>query len=134
MTSKAPQPVDLILGRNIRLRRVMKGISQTALASKIGVTFQQVQKYEGGTNRVSASRLSRIAQVLDAPVGVFFDGGPNERKEARKDHSPLALLSERQALRVARALLKIADPNIRKSCMKLVEKLAEDRKTHRRQT
>ena len=134
MTSKAPQPVDLILGRNIRVRRVMKGISQTALASKIGVTFQQVQKYEGGANRVSASRLSRIAQVLDAPVGVFFDGGPNERKEAQKGHSPLALLSEPQALRVARAFLRIANPDIRNSCMKLVEKLAEDRKTHRRQT
>jgi transcriptional regulator with XRE-family HTH domain len=134
MTSKAPQPLDLILARNIRIRRLNKGISQTALASRIGVTFQQVQKYERGANRVSASRLFRIAQVLDAPVGVFFDGGPNERKETRRDHSPLALLSVPQALRVAKALLKIADPNIRKSCLELVEKLAEDRKTHRRQT
>lgn len=98
MTSKVPQAVDFILGRNIRLRRMMKGISQTALASKIGVTFQQVQKYEGGANRVSASRLSEIAQVLGAPVGVFFDGGPNERKEAQNGQSPLALLSEPQAL------------------------------------
>jgi hypothetical protein len=81
-----------------------------------------------------ADRRGRIAQVLDAPVGVFFDGGPNERKEAQNDHSPLALLSEPQALRVARAFLRIANPDIRKSCMKLVEKLAEDRKTHRRQT
>jgi transcriptional regulator with XRE-family HTH domain len=126
MTSKAPQAVDFILGRNIRLRRMMKGISQTALASKIGVTFQQVQKYEGGANRISASRLSQIAQVLEAPIGVFFDGGPNERKEAQNGQSPLALLSEPQALRVARALIRIADPDIRKSCMKLVERLAEN--------
>ena len=131
MTAKAPQAVDLIVGRNIRLRRLSTGISQTELASKIGVTFQQVQKYEKGANRVGASRLSRIAQVLNVPIAALFDGGPKAGPEERSDESPLALLSEPQTLRVVRAFAKVADPEIQRSIVGLLENLVRQQKKSR---
>ena len=131
MTSKSPQAVDVIVGRNIRLRRLSKGISQTELASKIGVTFQQVQKYEKGVNRVGASRLSRIAQVLNVPVAEFFDGGPGAETEDRSGESPLALLSEPQTLRLVKAFSKITESGVRRAMVVLLENLVRNQKTVR---
>jgi transcriptional regulator with XRE-family HTH domain len=131
MNSKSPQAVDLIVGRNIRLHRLSKGISQTDLASKIGVTFQQVQKYEKGANRVGASRLSRIAQVLQIPVAALFDGGPGAGTEDRSDESPLALLSEPQALRLVKAFSKVEDSEVRRSMVSLLENLVRKQKRFR---
>jgi transcriptional regulator with XRE-family HTH domain len=131
MASKGPQPVDVIVGRNIRLRRLSKGISQTELASKIGVTFQQVQKYEKGVNRVGASRLSHIAKALNVPVAEFFDGGPGPEKGDRSGESPLALLSQPQALRVVKAFSKIAESEVRRAIVGLLEKLVRNPKTFR---
>ncbi len=72
--SNGPDPIDIHVGQNIRRRRSQLGMSQEALARALGLTFQQVQKYERGTNRVSASRLWRLAEALDAPITFFFEG------------------------------------------------------------
>src|SRR3954471_25011680 len=72
-TVKGPQPVDKHVGKRIRMRRLMSGMSQATLGGKLGVTFQQVQKYENGSNRIGASRLYHIAQVLDVPPAFFFE-------------------------------------------------------------
>lgn len=71
---KGPNPVDVHVGRRVRIRRVLCGLSQTALADQLGLTFQQLQKYESGANRISASRLWQIAQILDVPISWFFMG------------------------------------------------------------
>jgi len=71
---KSPHPVDIHVGRRVKTRRVLRGMSQTNLADQLGLTFQQLQKYESGANRVSASRLWEIAQILDVPVAWFFEG------------------------------------------------------------
>ncbi len=71
---KSPHPVDVHVGRGVRSRRVLCGMTQSVLAEQIGLTFQQLQKYESGANRISASRLWEIAQILDVPVASFFDG------------------------------------------------------------
>ena len=74
MSVKRPDPVDVEVGHRIRIERLARGLSQTALANQLGVTFQQVQKYEKGVNRVGAGRLTKIAEVLGLPVGMFFTG------------------------------------------------------------
>lgn len=74
---KSPDPIDVYVGARVRLRRKVLGISQEALAGAIGLTFQQVQKYERGSNRISASKLYRIAKILTAPMNYFFDGVPD---------------------------------------------------------
>jgi transcriptional regulator with XRE-family HTH domain len=71
---KSPHPVDIHVGRRIRIRRVMRELSQSNLADQLGLTYQQLQKYESGANRISASRLWQIAQILETPVGWFFEG------------------------------------------------------------
>src|SRR3954453_23874231 len=84
---KEPQPIDRHVGARIRHKRMMLGVSQEALGDALGVTFQQVQKYEKGMNRVGASRLQAIANFLEVPVSYFFDGagGKKQRGGARKD-------------------------------------------------
>ena len=97
MLARTPDPLDVMVGAKIRIFRSHRGISQTDLARKIGVAFQQVQKYEKGTNRIGASRLSRIAAVLGISVGELFEM-PGETAQDGK--SPLQLLSGRDELRV----------------------------------
>src|SRR5947199_8158727 len=76
MSTKAPNPVDKYVGSRVRMRRIMLGMSQEKLGEALGLTFQQVQKYEKGTNRVGASRLQQISEILKVPVSFMFDGGP----------------------------------------------------------
>ena len=102
MTPKEPDPVDVEVGQRIRIQRLQSGLSQTSLAEQLGVTFQQVQKYEKGVNRVGAGRLTKIAKVLGVPVASFFgahDGGAIERSERGTANSPLKLLTVPGALR-----------------------------------
>ncbi len=80
VTTRGPDPVDAHVGARVKLRRVLLGLSQTQLGDAIGLTFQQVQKYEKGANRISASMLHRIAQVLDVPVSFFFDDMPEGQR------------------------------------------------------
>ena len=77
MTKKAPNPIDKHVGSRVRMRRMMLGMSQEKLGDALALTFQQVQKYEKGTNRIGASRLQQISQILQVPVAFFFEGAPH---------------------------------------------------------
>ena len=82
---KKPNPIDIHVGSRIRLRRTMLGMSQEKLGESLGITFQQIQKYEKGTNRVGASRLQNIASILNVPVSFFFDDAPASTRRSRVD-------------------------------------------------
>ena len=111
MSVKRPDPVDIEVGHRIRIERLARGLSQTALANKLGVTFQQVQKYEKGVNRVGAGRLTKIAEVLGIEVGTFFSGKEMLKSEPSKEGevSPLKLLTVSGAFRLLRAYGDIED-------------------------
>src|SRR5947209_2670874 len=113
MGSKKPDLIDIEVGQRIRIQRLALGLSQTELAERIGVTFQQVQKYEKGANRVGAGRLTQIAKVLSVTVGSFFDGREAIDKVARQGfRSPLAAMAQPYAYRLLRAYSTIADPDL----------------------
>jgi len=122
MSRKRPDPVDKLVGRNIRIRRLQKGLSQTALAQKLGLTFQQVQKYEKGTNRVGSGRLYQIASVLGVPLTVFFEG--SDSPQSSPEQSLMNQLVEPQSMRLIQAFSEITDPEVRRSLVQLVEKIA----------
>jgi len=131
MTVKKPDPVDVEVGQRIRIQRLSQGLSQTSLADQLGVTFQQVQKYEKGVNRVGAGRLSRIAKVLDVPVSMFFgahDAGTLDRSDRGTSSSPLKLLTVPGALRLLRAYGQLNDGKMRRSIVDLVENVAAGRR------
>jgi transcriptional regulator with XRE-family HTH domain len=132
MTPKKPDPVDVEVGQRIRIQRLQSGLSQTSLAEQLGVTFQQVQKYEKGVNRVGAGRLTKIAKVLGVPVASFFgaqDGAPIERPSERGTaSSPLKLLTVPGALRLLRAYGQLNDGKMRRSVVELVENIAAGRR------
>jgi transcriptional regulator with XRE-family HTH domain len=122
MPTKMPDPLDAMVGARIRVFRIHRRISQTDLADQIGVTFQQVQKYEKGTNRIGASRLSRIATVLGVSVGELFES-PGEKSG---DSSVLfRLLAEPGALRVLKAYTRTSDPRVRHAIAELIEGIAD---------
>ena len=121
MTARTPDPLDVMVGAKIRVFRTYLGMSQTDLARKIGVAFQQVQKYEKGTNRVGASRLSRIAAVLRISIGELFESPEGKSGDAK---SPFQLLAGRDALRVLTAFSRISDLRLRRAIAELVETAA----------
>jgi transcriptional regulator with XRE-family HTH domain len=126
MSVKRPDPVDVEVGHRIRLERLARGLSQTALANQLGVTFQQVQKYEKGVNRVGAGRLTKIAEVLGVPVGSFFSGKEVLDSEVDRDvdqASPLKLLTVSGAFRLLRAYSEIEDSELRRCIVDLVEQI-----------
>jgi transcriptional regulator with XRE-family HTH domain len=122
MSTRMPDPLDAMVGAKIRIFRIHRRISQTDLAEQIGVTFQQVQKYEKGANRVGASRLSRIAAVLGISVGELFEPSGGKADDAT---SPFRLLAEPGALRVLKAYTRTTDPRIRRAIAELVEGIAD---------
>ncbi|MCX8998248.1 helix-turn-helix domain-containing protein [Rhizobiaceae bacterium BDR2-2] len=119
-----PHKVDIEVGKKIRVQRTMKKMSQTELGNRIGVTFQQVQKYERGSNRVSASKLVEIARALDVDVRLFFDG--LEEETGSNDNRPVAqsFVSSRQGLMLNAAFFAIADERIRENILRLVQTIA----------
>lgn len=137
MASKGfPNPIDVHVGNRIRLRRTLLGISQVALAEAMGLTFQQVQKYEKGANRVSSSRLFDLARILDVPVPYFFD----EMAASVEEQTPSMLmnqkkmptldqdrdsLAKRETLELVRAYYRIADPAVRKRLADLTKAVAK---------
>ncbi|MDQ0346957.1 helix-turn-helix domain-containing protein [Ancylobacter vacuolatus] len=131
MTKKSPNPVDKYVGSRVRMRRMMVGMSQEKLGESLGITFQQIQKYEKGTNRIGASRLQNISQVLSVPVAFFFDGAPTMTGDVpgfAEDASPAYVsdfLASSEGLALTRAFLKIADSKVRRRIVDLVEALAE---------
>ena len=130
MLARTPDPLDVMVGTKIRIFRTHRGMSQSDLAGRIGVAFQQVQKYEKGINRVGASRLSRIAAVLGITIGELFESSkldsPRQKSVASK--SPFRLLAEPDALRVLKAFSRTTDPRVRRAIALLVESVA-DRET-----
>jgi len=125
MGSNKPDLIDIEVGQRIRIQRLALGLSQTELADRIGVTFQQVQKYEKGANRVGAGRLTQIAKVLSVTVGSFFDGRDAIDKVARQGlASPLAAMAQPYAYRLLRAYSTITDADLRRTIVEFVEQVA----------
>jgi transcriptional regulator with XRE-family HTH domain len=127
---KEPDSVDMDVGQRIRLYRLQSRLSQTELAKHLGVTFQQVQKYEKGVNRVGAGRLTKIANVLGIPVSTFFgvhDATTIARSDRGTASSPLKLLTVPGALRLLRAYGQLNDGKMRRSIVGLVENIAAAR-------
>jgi transcriptional regulator with XRE-family HTH domain len=125
MGSKKPDLIDVEVGQRIRIQRLAAGLSQSELAERVGVTFQQIQKYEKGTNRVGAGRLTKIARVLNVPVGSFFDGREAIDQVAQQGlESPLAAMAQPYAYRLMRAYATISDPELRQTIVDFVERAA----------
>ncbi len=138
MPSGKPNPIDVHVGARVRLRRTLLGMSQEKLGEALGLTFQQVQKYERGANRVGASRLYDLSRVLDVPVSFFFDDMNDELKSqspaqivgltelqeapAHFEHDPMA---KRETLELVRAYYRISDPQVRKRVYELAKALAD---------
>jgi transcriptional regulator with XRE-family HTH domain len=124
-----PNPIDKIVGAKVRASRLLAGLSQEKLGAAVGVSFQQVQKYENGANRISASRLQKIAEALNAPLSSFFDGAiSSEPTEPSKLDELNALSNEflltADGIRFLRAFKSVNDPKTRKSIVDLVVALA----------
>jgi transcriptional regulator with XRE-family HTH domain len=127
MGTKRAGPVDAIVGRRIRTRRLLLDMTQTQLARQLGVSFQQVQKYENGMNRVGAGRLVQIAQVLGMPIDELLQGlNPAPRQTTPVD-DPADLLSSGHAVRLAQAFAQIPDRDIRLALVSLAEGIAAAR-------
>jgi len=120
--TRAPERADALVGHNIRIQRIAKKMSQGALAARLGVTAQQVQKYERGANRVTAGRLVRLAGIFDVPLMTLFDG--IEGLPAGAGWSPLQLIADRRALRLAQAYAQLGEGRLRSAIVGLVEELA----------
>jgi transcriptional regulator with XRE-family HTH domain len=131
MSTKAPNPVDKYVGSRVRMRRIMLGMSQEKLGEALGLTFQQVQKYEKGTNRVGASRIQQIAEILQVPVSFLFEGGPgggiakvDGMGEAPSPAYVSDFLATSEGLALTRAFTRIADAKLRRSIVDMVEQIA----------
>src|SRR5262249_28085144 len=130
MSSKAPNPVDKYVGSRVRMRRIMLGMSQEKLGEALGLTFQQIQKYEKGTNRVGASRIQQIAEILQVPVSFLFEGGPSGVAGAggfAEGASPpygSDFLATSEGLALTKAFTRITDSKMRRSIVDLVEQIA----------
>lgn len=130
---KAPGDFDRHVGRRIRMRRIQVGLSQERLADSLGVTFQQVQKYEKGANRITMSRMRIVSQVLGVPMAYFTEGAPGEEAsgiaggfaEARQSEFASELFSSPEGLALARAFASIEDPKLRRRVVDLVTTLAD---------
>ncbi len=129
---KTPNPVDIHVGSRVRLRRLLLGLSQDKLGEELGVTFQQVQKYERGANRIGSSRLFRISQVLDVPVGFFFEGLESGVATgfAEGDQTPLVddFINSSEGVALASAFAKIKEAKVRRQVLELVRALADGKK------
>jgi transcriptional regulator with XRE-family HTH domain len=118
--AKSPSIIDVAVGRNVRIWRMAKGMSQAQLANRLGLTFQQVQKYETGANRIGTGRLVRVAAILGVPISVLFDGTDG----AEPTRSLLALVSDSRSFRLAHAFAAIKDGALRLSIVRLVEQVS----------
>ena len=128
-SKKSPNPIDIHVGSRVRLRRMMLGMSQEKLGEHLGITFQQVQKYEKGTNRIGASRLQATARTLSVPVSFFFEDAPEQAPVAGAqvfgDPSPVvAFLGSSEGLALNRAFVRITDAKQRRKLVELVKAMA----------
>ncbi len=136
--SEIPHPVDVHVGQRLRLRRALMGLSQERLAELVGVTFQQIQKYERGANRIGSSRLYELSRVLAVPIDYFFEGLEETERSAPGLAEPAAgfrhetetrpeprIIDRRETLELVRAFNRIADPLVRRRLFDLAKALAE---------
>lgn len=132
---KKPNPVDIHVGSRVRLRRTMLGMSQERLGESLGITFQQIQKYEKGSNRIGASRLQKICEVLSVPISFFFEDAPNGTptiggfREASGPNYVVDFLSTSEGLQLNRAFVKITDQKVRRRIIDLVRVLGDASET-----
>lgn len=126
MTKKA-NTIDAQVGNRVRIRRMLIGMSQEKLGDLLGLTFQQVQKYEKGINRIGAGRLFEIAHILDVPVDFFYDGvGTPSHGLAEASAPVMEFVSSNEGLQLSLAFMKIKDAKVRKRVLDLVKSLAEE--------
>jgi transcriptional regulator with XRE-family HTH domain len=130
-TKKVPNPIDKHVGSRVRMRRLMLAMSQEKLGAALGLTFQQVQKYERGANRIGASRLQQMSHILQVPVEFFFEGAPNA-SEPHGDGSTLSMahiddfVSNSDGLRLIGAFMRIDNAAVRRRIVMLVQEIAGD--------
>lgn len=131
--NRSPNPVDKHVGARVKMRRLLMGFSQEKLGEALGVTFQQVQKYEKGANRIGASRLQQISKILQAPPSFFFEGAPGadvlEATAFQEERAPADVVSDfvgtAEGLQLNRAFARIRNPRIRRRLVDLVVALAD---------
>jgi len=134
MAKKAPNPIDKHVGSRVRMRRMMLGMSQEKLGDALDLTFQQVQKYEKGTNRIGASRLQQIAHILQVPVAFFFEGAPagaggppaGGMGEAPSPAYVSDFLATSDGLSLTKSFMRIKNSKLRRRIVDLVEQIAGD--------
>src|ERR1700748_921076 len=131
MAKKAPNPIDKHVGSRVRMRRMMLSMSQEKLGDALGLTFQQVQKDEKGTNRICASGLQQISNILQVPVAFFFEGAPDITggrgaggKDAPSPTYVADFLATSDGLALTKAFMRIPDPKLRRRIVDLVEQIA----------
>jgi transcriptional regulator with XRE-family HTH domain len=137
MPKKSPNSTDKHVGSRVRMRRIMLDMSQTELGNDIGLTFQQVQKYEKGTNRIGAGRLHQISRILQVPISFFFEGSPAEPGARRGTHGEAELpplptyvnefLATSDGLALTKAFMQIKDANLRRRIVSLVQEITGNR-------
>jgi transcriptional regulator with XRE-family HTH domain len=136
IAKKSPNPIDKHVGSRVRMRRMMLSMSQEKLGDALGLTFQQVQKYEKGTNRIGASRLQQISHILQVPVAFFFEGAPHTPGSGRSEGmgeapSPAYVsdfLATSDGLALTKAFMRISDSKLRRRIVDLVEQIAANEK------
>lgn len=136
MPTKKPKPTDVLVGQRVRMARLMANMSQTELGEHIGITFQQVQKYEKGGNRISSSRLAQISEVLGKPVSWFFDEARG-RQSPKLDGSPDILqrmLTIRGGVALAEAFTRIRSAVLRRHIIDLAKSIADETRAARKRT
>lgn len=131
MPKKQANPIDGQVGNRVRLRRMLVGMSQERLGELLGLTFQQVQKYEKGVNRIGAGRLYQVAQILGVPINYFYEGVINQSAESIRNGDSstppvMEFLSSGEGLQLTLAFMRIKDSKVRKRVIDLVKSLAEE--------
>lgn len=131
--AKKPDPIDAHVGSRVKLRRVMVGMSQEKLGDALGITFQQIQKYEKGTNRISASRMQQICNALKVPVSFFYEDAPGAGgntnpglSEASATTYVADFMNSTEGIQLNRAFVRIKNPAVRRKIVELVRTLAEE--------
>jgi transcriptional regulator with XRE-family HTH domain len=127
-SAKRPNPTDIYVGSRVRMRRKMLGLSQEKLGEQLGITFQQIQKYEKGTNRVGASRLQAMATVMDVPVSYFFPESTASQAGMQEDGATFVMdfMSTSEGLELSRAFTRIRSQKVRRKVVELVRAMADE--------
>src|SRR5271156_3231902 len=130
MPKKQANPIDIQVGNRVRIRRMLIGMSQERLGDLLGLTFQQVQKYEKGVNRIGAGRLYEVARILNVPVDFFYEGVSSANASGSKEQQDappvIEFVSSGEGLQLSLAFMKIKDTKVRKRVLDLVKSLADE--------